>query len=204
MALDLPIPVDVDNILLSVKAIRSRQPIGDLYLGSIDASLIVRITDFDVRRVIEEDRDVERYLGIQRPLDKKRVSQLANYVNFVDATFPTACILAIDSDYADFDEEKSELIIRNYREGDDKPSRAIRHIARVLDGQHRIAGLRNFQGDFFEVPVVFFVGADISEQANIFSTVNLEQNRVGKSLAYDLFALAKTRSPQRLAHDVLP
>ena len=26
MALDLPIPVDVDNILLSVKAIRSRQP----------------------------------------------------------------------------------------------------------------------------------------------------------------------------------
>ena len=57
-------------------------------------------------------------------------------------------------------------------------------------------------GDIFQVPVVFFVGSDLSEQANIFSTVNLEQNKVGKSLAYDLFALAKTRSPQRVSHEI--
>lgn len=155
-----------------------------------------------MRRVIEEQRDVERYLGIQRPLDKKRVAQLDRYVNFVDATFPTACILAIDADYADYDEETSKLVIRNFREGDETPTKNIRHIARVLDGQHRIAGLRHFTGDIFEVPVVFFVGADLAEQANIFSTVNLEQNKVGRSLAYDLFALAKTRSPQRLAHEI--
>lgn len=202
MTLSLPDPIDKDNISLDVEALRVRQPIGDLYLGSIDCNTIVKITDFDVRRVIEEDRDVERYLGIQRPLDKKRVVQLGNYVNFIDATFPTSCILAIEADYADYDEEAKKLSIRNFREGDDTPSRSIRHIARVLDGQHRIAGLRSFTGEVFEVPVVFFVGADIAEQANIFSTVNLEQNKVGRSLAYDLFALAKTRSPQRLAHEI--
>lgn len=200
--LDLPDPVDADNISINVKALRARQPIGDVYLGTIDSKLIVKITDFDVRRVIEQDHDVERYLGIQRPLDKKRVSQLDRYVNFIDATFPTSCILAIDADYSDYDDDKSELIIRNFREGDDQSTKSIRHIARVLDGQHRIAGLRNFQGDVFEIPVVFFVGADMAEQANIFSTVNLEQNKVGRSLAYDLFALAKTRSPQRLAHEI--
>jgi DGQHR domain-containing protein len=202
VTLNLSYPVDPDKIVLDVIALRARQPIGDLYFGSIDSKMLVHITDFDVRRVIEEERDVERYLGIQRPLDRNRVSQLNNYVNFIDATFPTACILAIDADYADYDEDQKKLIIRNYREGDDEPTKAIRYIARVLDGQHRIAGLRSFTGDVFEVPVVFFVGADLAEQANIFSTVNLEQNKVGRSLAYDLFALAKTRSPQRLAHEI--
>jgi DGQHR domain-containing protein len=200
--LELPDPVDATNISLEITAIRARQPIGDIYIGSVDAATLVKITDFDVRRVIGEERDVERYLGIQRPLDKRRVGQLENYVNFRDATFPTACILAIEVDYADYNEDTKLLEIRNFREGDPTPSKSIRHIARVLDGQHRIAGLKSFSDGIFEVPVVFFVGADIAEQANIFSTVNLEQNKVGKSLAYDLFALAKTRSPQRLGHQI--
>ena len=200
--LNLDAVVDGDNVEVPVTAIRARQPIGDLYLGSVDAAVLVRITDFDVRRVIQEERDVERYLGIQRPLDSRRVNQLSKYVNFVDATFPTACILAVETEYAEYSEETKQLLIRNFREGDEKPSRRIRHIARVLDGQHRIAGLRSFTDGVFEVPVVFFIGADLSEQANIFSTVNLEQNKVGKSLAYDLFALAKTRSPQRLGHEI--
>ena len=200
--LNLPVPPGPDQVDIKIKVIKASQPIGDLYFGALDSSLIVRITDFDVRRVIEEERDVEKYLGIQRPLDKRRVAELDRYVNFVDATFPTACILAVDADYVDFEEVNSTLVIKNYRDGEISPSTSIRHIARVLDGQHRIAGLRAFSGDIFEVPVVFFVGADISEQANIFSTVNLEQNKVGRSLAYDLFALAKIRSPQRLTHEI--
>ncbi|MBU1378435.1 MAG: DGQHR domain-containing protein [Alphaproteobacteria bacterium] len=195
-------PLDLDNNEVSIVALKATQPIGDLYIGSVPSDLLIRITDFDVRRKIEAERDVERYLGIQRPLDDSRVRQLNKYVNFVDATFPTACILAVDAEYASYDEGARTLILRNYREGDEVPSRAIRYIARVLDGQHRIAGLREFRGPTFEVPVVFFVGADIAEQANIFSTVNLEQNKVGRSLAYDLFALAKTRSPQRLCHEM--
>lgn len=200
--LDIRPALDPDPVTISIQALRARQPIGDLYLGAIKSELLVRITDFDVRRVIQEERDVERYLGIQRPLDMKRVNQLNRYVNFMDATFPTACILAVEAEYADYDEERMQLLIRNFVEGDDKPTRSIRYIARVLDGQHRIAGLRDFNGETFEVPVVFFIGADMAEQANIFSTVNLEQNKVSKSLAYDLFALAKTRSPQRLAHEM--
>lgn len=194
--------IDPDKVEVTVISLRAAQPIGDLYISTVPADLLVRITDFDVRRKIEEERDVERYLGIQRPLDEVRVKQLNKYVNFVDATFPTACILAVDAEYASYDDDRRELTLRNFREGDDQPTRAIRYIARVLDGQHRIAGLREFTGDVFEVPVVFFIGADIAEQANIFSTVNLEQNKVGRSLAYDLFALAKTRSPQRLCHEM--
>jgi len=43
---------------------------------------------------------------------------------------------------------------------------------------------------------------DIAEQAYIFSTVNLTQTKVNRSLAYDLFDLAKVPSPQKLCHNV--
>ena len=48
----------------------------------------------------------------------------------------------------------------------------------------------------------FFVGMDIADQAQIFSTVNLEQTKVNRSLAYDLFALAHSRSPQKTCHNI--
>jgi DGQHR domain-containing protein len=163
---------------------------------------LIRITYFDVRRVLHEDRDFEQFLGIQRPLEPKRVGDLQRYVNFVDASFPTSIIIAIDSEYARFDDNTRKLIVRNYREGEDEPSIAIRNIARVLDGQHRIAGLRAFDGESFEVSVSVFVGADVADQAQIFSIVNLEQTKVRRSLVYDLFELARIRSPQKVGHNV--
>src|SRR6185437_15545953 len=36
----------------------------------------------------------------------------------------------------------------------------------------------------------------------IFATVNLEQTKVHKSLVYDLFSLARTRSPQKTCHNI--
>jgi DGQHR domain-containing protein len=77
-----------------------------------------------------------------------------------------------------------------------------RDIAKVLDGQHRIEGLRDFIGESFEVNVSIFIDADIADQAYIFSTVNLTQTKVNRSLAYDLFDLAKSRSPQKTCHNI--
>lgn len=82
------------------------------------------------------------------------------------------------------------------------PSIAINSIAKVIDGQHRIAGLYKFKGDSFDVPVSIFIGADIADQAHIFSTVNLEQTKVHKNLVYDLYSLARSRSPQKTCHSI--
>jgi DGQHR domain-containing protein len=59
------------------------------------------------------------------------------------------------------------------------------------------------EGEDFDLSVTIFVGVDIAQQAQIFSTVNLEQTKVNKSLAYDLFDLAKSRSPQKTCHNVV-
>jgi len=197
-----PPPADPDKTTERFSAVRIRQPIGDIYVARMTSAQVQRVTFFDVRRRIDEERDVERYLGIQRPLEPKRVESLQQYVNFADATFPTSIIVAIENDYAEFDEEKSELIFSNTRKNADRPDTAIRAVCRVIDGQHRIFGLSKFEGAHFDVAVSVFVGMDIADQAYVFATVNLEQNKVNRSLAYDLFELASKRSPYKTCHNI--
>ena len=196
-------PIDPDCQSLSFQCLCARQPVGDIYIAVVPFRDLVRITYFDVRRRLQQERDFERYLGIQRPLEPKRVQQLAQYVNFADASFPTSIIIALEQDYVSFSEEKQRMTISNFREGEHHPSTALVRLARVLDGQHRIDGLRQgFKGSDFDLSVTIFVGADISDQAHIFATVNLQQTKVSKSLAYDLYELSRSRSPQRTCHEV--
>ena len=186
----------------SVSAIQIRQPIGEFLIASIPSKQLCDIAYFDVRRMLK-DRDVETYLGIQRPLNPGRVEELKTYVRTVDACFPTAVILAVDSRSAHFDSKNNKLTLRNdpNPEGDLYPI-YYRNIAKVLDGQHRIAGLMEYSKDDFEVNVSIFVDIDIEDQAYIFSTVNLAQTKVNRSLVYDLSELNKSPSPQKTCHNI--
>lgn len=182
--------------------IKATQPVGDMYIASIPFKSLMSITYFDVRRTLGEERDFETYLGIQRPLDPRRVADIKDYVTHVDAAFPTSIIIAADQDYVFFDEANKEMTLKNTRLGETRPSIQFSKLARVLDGQHRIAGLEGLRDTIFELSVTIFVGADIADQAQIFATVNLEQTKVNKSLVYDLYELAKSRSPQKTCHNI--
>lgn len=199
----MDVPNDPDPKIITFHCLKARQPIGDLYLATIRHRDLINMTYFDVRRVIDKERDVERYLGIQRPLVKGRVGDLEDYVNYLDATFPTSIIIAINqTEYVQYDTTSRKMSVSNMAPGDEIPSTAMRRIGRVIDGQHRIAGLESFRGECFEVPVTIFLGSDIADQAHVFSTVNLEQTKVSKNLVYDLYELARTRSPQKTAHNI--
>jgi len=188
---------------VSFPCLKVSQPIGDFFVGVMSYRVIRKIAKFDVRRVLQAHRDVERYLGIQRPLNDARVADLQAYVKYYDATFPTSIILAVEPECATYDYDKRLMTLSNYVAQDGSRAILFRQIARVLDGQHRIAGLFDYEGNDFDLSVTLFVGIDIAEQAQIFSTVNLEQTKVNRSLAYDLFALANSRSPQKTGHNVV-
>jgi DGQHR domain-containing protein len=74
-------------------------------------------------------------------------------------------------------------------------------VAKIIDGQHRIAGLDGFEGDF-DLIVVVFVDMDIQDQAMTFATINLSQTKVSKSLVYDLYEFQKERSPIKTSHQI--
>ena len=212
--------------LVSLKCIPIEQPIGVFYIGAIDADDLVAISWTDVRRIapiddeelsvedesssppslnemesmiqeldedaiLIENQNFEQFLGIQRQFSQGRVSEIRQYVHNVDATFPTAVLLAISSEHARFDETTNTLSI-------------VRHgkVAKIIDGQHRIAGLNQYNGSRFQVNVAIFIDMDIQDQAMVFATINLKQTKVNKSLAYDLYEFTTTRSPQRTCHDI--
>lgn len=184
------------------RCVRVKQPIGDFFIGSIGSKDLIDITYADVRRINAEEREIESYLGIQRPLDKKRVKELTEYVRTVDACFPTAVILSVDGKCAEFDESTGVMTLSPYTDNTELGAESIEYgrIARVIDGQHRIAGLEAYSGDEFEMNVSVFVDIDPSTEAYIFSTVNLAQTKVNKSLVYDLYDLARKNSPQKVCH----
>ena len=199
-------------IEIQFPVMRVNQPIGEFYVGKMSARDLVDISWFDVRRLVGKS-DLDLYLGIQRNVNPERVRDIAKYVGLSDATFPTAVILAVEGRCTELvsitEDKQSETFyhmkLRNRPGGlYDQDTVLFRGIARVLDGQHRIAGLKESGRDLsaFEVNVCILVDADIADQASIFATVNLAQTKVNRSLVYDLLSYSKTRSPERTCHTV--
>lgn len=194
---------------ISLDAFKITQQIGEFFVAKIKAAELVSLTYSDVRE-LQEEREVETYLGIQRPLNERRAKEIQEYVKNYDAAFPSSIILHVDEEYINWDSNANKLV---FEFGEDLSP------AKILDGQHRIAGFMdlktgkpipevcNFRDGKEEVPfelmITVFVGLDLPEQANIFATVNLKQTKVSKSLVYDLEAYTKTRSPQKTAHDLV-
>ena len=199
----------MNDFKLEIPAFPVKQPIGDFFVASIDAQDLVDISFSDVRRM-EGERKIERYLGIQRPLNSKRVKDIRRYITqSPDATFPSAVILAIDEKCVEYDQENNKLILYPYHGQDGEESIPTHKIAKVLDGQHRIAGFFDGVGDNrtfdfdknFNINVSIFVGIDLPEQAK-FATVNLAQTKVNKSLVYDLESVARKRNPFKTCHNM--
>ncbi len=179
---------------IKLKYLKVSQPIGEFYNCVISASELIDITFVDVRRLEQntEQREVEIFSGIQRKLSPKRVTEIGKYVNTIDATFPSSIILHIDPKNIKI--KGDHLQIKNSKE-----------VAKVLDGQHRIAGLEKFDQDgvSFDTIVTIFVGMELEDQALVFATINKTQTKVNKSLVADLFSFARNRSPQKTAHSIV-
>ncbi len=181
---------------IEINCLEVKQPIGTFYVGVIKHDDLIKISYADIRRleVGNEMREVEVYSGIQRELSKNRVKEISKYVNLIDATFPSSVILHVDKDDVEYDSDSKTMYL---------PFRD--NVAKVLDGQHRIAGLENFEGnrDAFDINVTIFIGMELEDQAIVFATINKTQTKVNKSLVADLFAFAKFRSPQKTCHNIV-
>jgi DGQHR domain-containing protein len=176
---------------INVPCVELEQPIGKFYIGAIDSHDLVKISFADRRRIEKGERDIEIISGIQRPLAPKRINELRKYVTSIDASFPTGIILAIAAEDADYNAKTHVMKIKN--DG---------NVAKIIDGQHRIEGLVQYDGPTFQLNVTMFVDMDMEDQALLFATINLKQTPVSKSLAYDLYEFAETRSPQKTCHNI--
>lgn len=171
-----------------------KQPVGTFYVVSMPSDVANEITFAQER--LRSQNDIAEYLGIQRTLRPERVRDISKYVEGIDSTFPSSIILAID-EYTEGDEEPNVVI-----SGGQISIKRAPKVAEILDGQHRLHGLRQAGNPDFELVISLFVNLEIEDRARIFATINLEQSKVNRSHAYDLLAYARSRSPNKSAHDV--
>jgi DGQHR domain-containing protein len=183
---------------LKFTAIRLTQPIGELFVGKISSDKLASLAKADIRRITS--RELEKMSGIQRGLSSARVTDIARYIETVDASFPNSFILNLNSEFLN---DAPREIGNDCEDGTGIycfDVSANEKAFSIIDGQHRLSGFQKAEVETFDLIVAFFIDLPIEDQAYLFSTINVTQQKVNKSLVYDLFDVSETLSPQRTAH----
>ena len=205
---------------ISRPAIQVTQPLGAFFAFSLRADYLNRITYSLPAEVIErmdkessETKGGYSIFGSQRPEKKTRLQEIASYIRTTDATFPNAIILAANysQDGLYIDDEVHRWRAEEDVEGHWKifiPSLEVQ-TASIIDGQHRLHAFDKLPKDApersMELLCVVFLELPTPYHAYVFATINFNQKKVDRSLAYELFGFdvdarpAKYWSPETLA-----
>jgi len=181
------------NFPFSLPCIKVSQPLGEFFLCSIPSGLLKKVSYWIPASAEQSTGGILKLLGVQRRLSPDRAKKIGEYIDSNEATFPNTIIVS-----ANFDEDN------NYEEAEDArwtvsegaegcyiltiPSE--KKLASVIDGQHRLAGFdfaEKSDRSLMQLPCAVFLDLPKAYQANIFATINFNQKRVDKSLAYQLF-----------------
>lgn len=187
------------NCFFSSKVLKVSQPFGDFYVASIPASILIDLC-YSFPAVYGDDT----LNGIQRNLNKKRVEAISEYCKTMPV-FPSSIILSANI------YPSGEVVAESdmwYVSGNDIIIPKQIPIASIIDGQHRLEGIKLALADGakdFDILCTIYMGLPAPQQAEIFATINFNQQKVDKSLAYQLFGYdlnvnnAKEWSPDTLA-----
>ncbi|MDU3433519.1 DGQHR domain-containing protein [Veillonella sp.] len=176
--------------MINLKYFFIEQPIGKLYLGVLSAEDIDKVAKADTRTTYNQE-------GIQRRLSETRVREIAKYASGEEAIFPTPIVMSASSKYISFKNQ-------NEMEIDDDRIEADKMYFSIIDGQHRLAGIKEAKSlNRFALPVVIVLDTYVQQDAEIFVTINGNQRPVSKSLIYDLFGLSDKRTVERVCHTII-
>lgn len=206
--------------IATTPAIRVTQPLGTFFAFCIHADVLNDIAYSQPAEVIERldqeeaDSDKRGYsiFGTQRGEKKKRLEEIASFIRTTEATFPNAIILA-----ANYDEQGNYIDEDSCRWTAQEESKGRWALnvplggksASIIDGQHRLHAFDKLPPDAperkMELLCVVFLELPVPYHAYVFATINFNQKKVDRSLAYELFGFdvderpAKFWSPETLA-----
>jgi len=195
------VSVDHKNQELWLPAVKVEQPVGTFYAVSITSDLLQEVS-FSSRAEYKRKDMIDGVFsllnGNQRDLDDKRSKEISKYIDSTEATFPNSLILGANVDKSgnfvtDVNkrwrvEEKSGsyfLVI---------PSKE--KIATLIDGQHRLSGFKYSERKGMQLLCSVFIDLPAPYQAYIFATININQKKVNKSLAYELYGFKLEDEPR--------
>lgn len=183
---------------IRVPALEVRQgPRQRLYSFAIDGKLLGAF--ITVSRVKRSESGA--ILGYQRPEVISHIAEIRNYIESEDPMIPNALVVAFD-DRVKFEPTKETPEGSDSRPGtltipidpqyadEDKPGW-------VVDGQQRLAAIREAEVQRFPICVISFVASDETEQREQFILVN-STKPLPKGLIYELLPSTDARLPSLL------
>lgn len=162
---------------ITVPAFKIVQTKHSFYIIRMRAEDLVRIAYVAARGVSKEKN------AVQRILTRSRIAGISDFAK-AGGDFPASIVL-------NWIDDNRPLKIRAGKASISlEPSSA-----QILDGQHRVEGLREAMKTEdkvkdLEIPVAVYDGLSPQECADIFLSINTEQKPVSRSLVFDLYGIA--------------
>jgi DNA phosphorothioation-associated DGQHR protein 1 len=195
---------------LLVPAIKVQQPLGTFWAISLAAGMLRKCVALDPTRIESVDRSSFLYklIGNQRDASIPRTKEIARYIDSVESAFPNSIILGANHTESGPLEDTSELRWQ-LRKIEDRyfieiPSEG--KAASIIDGQHRLLGFDHAlpERQNMELLCAVYFDLPLAYQAYLFATININQRKVDKSLAYEQFGYnLDTEEPKAWAPDKL-
>jgi DGQHR domain-containing protein len=190
------------NSTIEITALRVRQDSRDrrekieFFISKMKAHTLRSIASTDLLRLA--DLEAPKYKGIQRALSKERVKQIEKFLETFFPIMPNSIIIALHGEQIEtlLEQADSQADIIHFTLDSEKVT------ASIIDGQHRVAGLRAAPDDY-EVPVTIFIDPPLDQKAYIFNKINSTQKTVNPSISYQLFGYSKYATPQKFAHEIV-
>lgn len=148
-----------------------------LFLTKMPVKTLVAISYASVRGVNKEEG------AIQRVLNSRRIASIRDFT-LAGGHYPASIVLNwVNEDHEPSISENNNLCVPIFERS-----------AQLIDGQHRVAGLRAALEEKplldLEVPVALYQGLTTKECADIFLAINTEQKPVPRTLVFDLYGIA--------------
>ncbi|MEZ8881642.1 DGQHR domain-containing protein [Vibrio lentus] len=194
-----------DENKITIYAFKVIQPYGEYYSAVINSELLLDVCHS------REAEYIDGYItGAQRKQSEQQKKDIAGFIDSKQACFPNNIILSANYDEDDnivgFDDRwEFEKV-----EGEENLYKITIHNTKakscsIIDGQHRLKAFEYSQKKSMALSCAIFDTLEPHAQAEIFSTINFNQRKVDKSLAYQLFGVSldeskrDTWSPDMLA-----
>jgi DNA phosphorothioation-associated DGQHR protein 1 len=189
------------------KVIEVKQPLGTFYVFKISAFELRQLVDTEPYFLTLENNSFENE-GIQRKFDENRGREIANFLKSTESALPNSIIIAGNT------KENEENEWKVIRQGDSStedlyleiPEMTINGV--VVDGQHRLFSFKHLsieEQKSFELLCTLYLDLPNPYQAYLFATINMNQRKVNKNLAYELYGYdlndeeSDKWSPEKLA-----
>ncbi len=161
----------------SLPYIEVRQKNREFILTALPIWLLTKIAYASVRGKDEEEG------AVQRVLNSRRISSIKDYTLEV-GDYPASVVLNWINENKPLAKKNGQIIIPD-----------VAHAAQLIDGQHRVAGLRAAMEEKssirnMQIPVAIFENLSTQDCASLFLSINTEQKPVPKSLVIDLYGVA--------------